>query len=440
MDVTAGDKGGHLTSVESRLLVALTLAALAARLAWLWLEPRCQPSGDEPSWIAMASGHMARLHKGLDPFRNGLLFYPPVYPYFLGVCFRLTRSLTAVLAAQAVVGALLVPAVGRLGAQLFDRRVGLVAATVTAFYPELVWFSTHFWSETLLLTLLWWGVERLLRADAPGGGARTAFGAGALCALATLTREPVLYLLPIAAAWLAWRRPGGLRRAGAFAAAAALVILPWTARNWVVFHAFVPVSTMGSFSLWQGNSTLTHLQVYQALSGHDPVEQDRIARRKAWQAIGRRQPLWILEKVESEMPEFWKVGSEALDQLVGRGSCGPLSRRAVMSLELLLGIPYLALAGGFLLGLVRAPASRGFWLVLLVLGGYNAVHVVALATPRFRLPVLPAVILTACATVGSRLEPLDARRLVLLVLLVTYAALLLQPTLPELALWRALTG
>ena len=55
MDVTAGDKGGHLTSVESRLLVALTLAALAARLAWLWLEPRCQPSGDEPTWIAIAS-------------------------------------------------------------------------------------------------------------------------------------------------------------------------------------------------------------------------------------------------------------------------------------------------------------------------------------------------------------------------------------------------
>lgn len=426
--------------IEPRLVVLLTLAALAVRLLWLWLEPRCQPSGDEPTWIDMGTAHMARPRKGLNPFLNVFVFYPPLYAYFFGILYRLTRSLTAVLAAQAVVGALLVPAVARLGARLYGRRAGLAAAAVAAFYPELAWFSTHFWSETLLLTLLWWGSERLLRADALPGGVRSALAAGALWGLATLTREPPLYLIPVAAAWLAWRRSGGLRRAGAFVLAAALVILPWTARNWIVFHAFVPVSTMGSFSLWQGNSGLTHLQVFDALSPLGAIEQDRHARRMAWQAISARQPLWILEKLHSEMPEFWKIGSEALDQMVGRESCGALSTRAVMGLELLLGLPYLVLLCAFALALARAPASRGGLLVLLLLAGYNLLHVAALAAPRYRLPVLPAILLIASSLFGTRLLPLSGKRLLLLALLLVYVALLLQPTLPELALWRALTG
>ena len=56
--------------------------------------------------------------------------------------------------------------------------------------------------------LLWWGFERLLAADAPDGRALTAAAAGLLWGLAILTRETVLYFLPLAAAWLALARVG----------------------------------------------------------------------------------------------------------------------------------------------------------------------------------------------------------------------------------------
>ena len=49
----------------------------------------------------------------------------------------------------------------------------------------------------------------------PAAPAAAAVGAGLLFGLAILTRETVLYFLPFAALWLAWRRPGGAASRGA---------------------------------------------------------------------------------------------------------------------------------------------------------------------------------------------------------------------------------
>ena len=67
-----------------------------------------------------------------------------------------------------------------------------------------------------------------------------------------------------------------------------LAIVPWTIRNAIVFRAFIPVSTMGGLNLWQGNTTLTHLQIYEVLARIEgPVAQDRYCRQLAWQTIAR---------------------------------------------------------------------------------------------------------------------------------------------------------
>ena len=136
-----------------------------------------------------------------SPIRSNLIFYPPVYPYFVGLLFRAFRTMKAVLWVQVVLGALLVPAFGRVGALAFGRRVGLLAAAVTAFYPELVWYPAHYWGETVFLLLLWWAIERTLVADARGSRC-VAVAAGVLWGLTTLTRELALYLVPIAALWM----------------------------------------------------------------------------------------------------------------------------------------------------------------------------------------------------------------------------------------------
>jgi hypothetical protein len=434
-----------------RALAALALVALAVRVAWLVLEPRCALTGDEPSWIEIGR-QIGRPVVRFSPLRSNLIFYPPVYPYFVGALFRAFRTMKAVLWAQVALGALLVPAVGRVGAFAFGRRVGLLAAAATAFYPELVWYPAHYWSETVFLLLLWWAIERTLVADARGSR-RVAAAAGVLWGLTTLTRELALYLVPIAALWMlrplretdgkARRRIRDLTPAAALVVATVLTVAPWTIRNAVVFRAFVPVSTMGALNLWQGNTRLTHLQIYQVLATKGgPIEQDRYCRAMAWETIAARQPAWILEKLRSEMPEFWKAGSEVLDHLVGRQACGPLATSKLVPVELLLVLPYLAVLALFLVGLARARLSGGAWLLLILLVAYNAAHVAAYATTRFRLPVLPVVFLFAAAAVGGEgtLHPLRGWRLLLLAALVAATLATLAPGLEELAAWRALVG
>ena len=153
---------------------------------------------------------------------------------------------------------------GRVGALVFGARAGIAAAALAAFYPDLVWFGAHFWSEIVFLTILWWAIERLLVAHETGRRSQVVV-AGLLWGLGILTRETILYLTPLVGIWLAWagRREGGPLRGGLFVATAVLVVAPWTVRNAVVFDgALVPVSTASGLNLWQGNAGLTRQRVY----------------------------------------------------------------------------------------------------------------------------------------------------------------------------------
>jgi 4-amino-4-deoxy-L-arabinose transferase-like glycosyltransferase len=442
---------------NDRALLVLTLGAAAVRAAYLAFEPACALTGDEPSWIEMGR-RLGRPAVAFSPLRSDLVFYPPVYPYFVGALFRAFGTMRAALWAQVVLGALLVPVVGRAGALAFGRRAGLLAAAVTAFYPELVWYPAHYWSETVYLLLLWAAIERTLAADARGSRA-VAVVAGLLWGIATLTRELSLYLVPIVALWLSRPRVGAggpprartiqdltpaVGRAAVLVLATVLTVAPWTIRNALVFRSFVPVSTMGGLNLWQGNTALTHLEIYGVLATKGgPVEQDRYCREMAWRTIAERQPGWALEKVAEQMPEFWKAGSEVLDHLVGRQACGPLSAARLVPVELLVVLPYLVLLALSLVGLARLRFSGAAWLLLLLLAAYNAAHVAAYATTRFRLPVLPVVFMVAAAFVVGRREgsllPLGRARAALLAFLVLAVLATLAPGLEELATWRLLT-
>jgi 4-amino-4-deoxy-L-arabinose transferase-like glycosyltransferase len=345
-------------------------------------------------WVAWGAQTLPSPDIAFSPLRLRFVFHPPLYLYFVGVPFALFGTLEAVKYAQCLVGVLLVPALGLLGRRAFGERAGLVAAGMAAFYPELVWFASHFWAETVFTVLLWWALERLVAADEEGRG-KAALVSGLLWGLAILTRETVLYFLPFAALWLGWRRKGGARRAAMLVSVAALVVLPWTVRNWIVFDAFVPVSTSGALNLWQGNTRLTRQQVYEeywAVPGR--IDKYWHARRRAVEAILERQPLWILEKLRDEMPAFWAAHGQPIVHLE-RGAYGAVVRPlALLSVAVVL-LPYLALLVLFVAGIAVLPRGRAPVLLLGFLVFYVLLHVAAHGYPRYRLPALPVLFLVA---------------------------------------------
>src|SRR6185436_1022501 len=225
---------------------------------------------------------------------------------------------------------------------------------IAAFYPDLVWFSAHFWSETLFLVLLWWALERLLAADARG---RTgvALAAGLLWGVAILTRETILYFTPIAAVWLRMGGERAGRRAAAFLLASVVVVAPWTWRNWVVYRGFIPVATAGGLNLFQGNAPLTRQQVYdsyRAVQGR--LEQYEFARRAGIQAIRDRQPWWLFEKLRDELPMFWEADSLALVH-IKRGAYGGVDPSWAAAAALVVLAPYLAVLALGVAGVAAFP-------------------------------------------------------------------------------------
>jgi hypothetical protein len=386
-------------------LLLLTLAGLAARVAFLALEPKVELLGDESSWVALGVHGLAELRHPLNPLARHIIFYPPGYPYFIAVPYLLFGSLTAVRWVQAILGAALVPVTGLIGARAFSPRVGLVAAVLTAFYPELIWFAAHFWSETLFMVLLWWAIERAMAADESERVA-PALAGGVLCGLAALTRETALPVAPLAALWLAWpgRTAAARARGTAFLLAAILTVLPWTARNWIVFHAFVPVSTFGPLNLWQGNARLDRDDLYrQSDSVLGPIAQYRLAWREAEKAISARQPFWIFEKTREELPAFFEAWSEALTHVEG-GAYGLVSPGTERLMKLVVLAPYVLVVAVGVPALGLFPWTRARVLLGLLLAYYLAIHIITYGAHRFHVPMLPVLFVWSAAVFAGRTD------------------------------------
>ena len=409
MDESVGKEGaGRPLWPFERSLLLWTLVALVVRLLWIALEPGNRIVADEGAWLAWGLDVLPAPDVRFSPFRAQMIFHPPLYPYFIGIVAEVFGGLGAVKVAQALVGALLVPAVGLLGKRGFGRRAGLYAAAFVALYPELVWFAAHFWAETLFATVVWWAFERYTALLGPPSGTSLrgrvglALLTGLLLGFAILTRETVLYLLPFMALGLAWRRGWrDLLTAAAFFFAALAVVTPWTWRNHEVFGAFVPVSTSGGLNLYQGNARLTRQQVYDewhAVRGR--IAKYEFARKKGIEVILERQPWWIFEKLEQEMPDFWEADSQALVH-VRRGAYGEPRLAVAVASTAVVVIPYLVLLVFFAVGIAVLPRGPVPVFVLGFLAYYTLLHVATHGYARYRLPALPALFLVAGSALSS---------------------------------------
>jgi 4-amino-4-deoxy-L-arabinose transferase-like glycosyltransferase len=416
--------------LRANAVYLLFAAALALRLLVVLLEPPTRPLGDEPAWLAVADTVEAA---GFDPFRADLIFYPPVYPYLIAATRRILGSLRAVEVLQALVGALLVPVVARLGRASFGDGVGLLAASFVALSPVLAWYAAHFWAEPVFVLLLWLGIERVMAGEATDRLAPIATG-GLAIGLAALTREPALYALPLVAAWVAL---GGKKRsllqAGLLLAAALLTVAPWTARNYARYSAFVPVSTMGGRALIEGNTDRTRGEVYaeydEVGAEQGPIAQHRFAMQEGLRAIAARQPAWLFEKLAQEVPHLLSADNMVLVHVRRRGYGRPTTL-GIWLVALATILPYLAVMGLFVLGLARLRWTRTAVLLVGFLLFYTALHVVVHGHHRFRLPMLPAIFVIAASAVpaaGAVLAPLTPRRRALLAALALLLVAVLVP-------------
>ncbi len=191
----------------------------------------------------------------LAPARGPSAFRPPLYPALLAaVYFVVGYHIVAARLFTAMVSTAFVPVLGALGWQLGGRRVGLVTVYLVAIYPPFIMAGYGLQYEVLYLTLVTLALLAALKwRDHPQRSWLLA-AAGVCTGLTVLCRETgVLALLPIWALILqrskstSWRLVLG--RGLGVTACAAIVVIPWTIRNAVTMHQFIPVSDSAGWAI-----------------------------------------------------------------------------------------------------------------------------------------------------------------------------------------------
>lgn len=306
---------------------------------------------------------------------------------------------------QLVLGTAVVLATWFLGRALFGARAGLLAALAAALSPTLIAFSHYMWSEMLFALLLTTGLG-LIALQPRRQSWFIALAAGVVLGLATLTRELALGVAAVGAFWwLVTAEPGRRLRAvllgGTMMLALVAVVAPWSLRNQRVLGEFVPVATVGWFATAEGNT----LDADDWLHGVSPDEEAfreeyfaikkelkraRFAEEYARERIAAEQPTWIFKKFVRSTSMLLEPDSFLIRKL--RRDCyvdpDPVRMRLVIRTSLAFYFAALVLGAA---GLAVAGGSRERWLAWLVLGAVLAVHVLANASTRFRVPWWPLI-------------------------------------------------
>lgn len=418
-------------------LAAVALLALAARAAaWhFFIAPRAAASPFAPFWFPdsaqiwdLASALADGRYETADHLRAWRM---PGAPSF----FAAARGLAALVGAAPLTAARLanvlldvgnVLLVWLLARRVFSPAAGWLAAVVAAVYPFHVLLAPLVLADALahaavLLTALALHAcreallgrggagEKAAGESAPGatGGAGrrpdwrlAGLALGAALGLAVYAKASLALLCLPAWLWLLWQTAGTgdwrLRRrafaqCGLAAAALALALGGWWARNWRAFHEAVPLTTMGGFTLWEGSGPgadggPNHGKVkfpgeWEALrrelaAGGPPTLEtaaDRLLKRESV-AVLRTDPLRALRLSWEKFRRTWNV----VPNWAGAGHWA----YAVATVCSYLPVMLFALAGAYAFRRRRQEV----WLLLVPALYLAGVHSVFMGSLRYRAP------------------------------------------------------
>ncbi|MEX1255195.1 MAG: glycosyltransferase family 39 protein [Dehalococcoidia bacterium] len=245
-------------SANARWLLLVLAVALLVRVAWVATVQPDPRDGrfDDSVWyystgrlLADGEGYVypldalcdlgQRRDPGIDCAADPppTALWAPGYPLVLSALFHLPGDDVAWgRALNVAAGLALVCAVYYLGSRLWSPRAGLLAAAIVALFPSHIFFSSLLMTEPLFAAMLAgalclalaWTMER----DAPKW---KLIGLGlAIGTLAMVRPEAGILVAVFAAVWFmlhpSWRWLG--QRLALLALGMAVLLVPWTARNW----------------------------------------------------------------------------------------------------------------------------------------------------------------------------------------------------------------
>jgi 4-amino-4-deoxy-L-arabinose transferase-like glycosyltransferase len=389
-------------------ILGILLLAITLRVYGVLSHPAA-PIADAADYHRLATG-LVQGRGYISAEGASTAWRPPGYPVFLAGVYKIVGiNVTRVTIVQAILGGLTVLLLTVLGAMILGWPRALVAGAIAAVYPVFIWLPRLLLSENLSLFLL------LLTLAAITLYLRTSrmiwlIVFGVFCALNTLVRGNNLFL-PLAVAcgllFIRWRsRSLNWNQLFAplllLAIAFLLPLLPWTVRNYRVFHRPIPIATQDGLTLYasywppQQNGKLIwgslpgteDPAIAAAAQTGDEVSASRYLNNLTLQRL-RENPGFFFRLIPSKVmsllvPLDWEVFPHA-----------PGTTRTLNVGYLLIVLP--ALLGFIVMLRERVPHQWLLWLVFaIVLLQSMAFY----GSPRFRLPAELIALLPAAAGVS----------------------------------------
>ncbi len=298
-----------------------------------------------------------------------------VYLLF-GVHPLAARLIQAVLAGVAT--CLLVYSLGR---RVFGERAGLVAAGIAAVYTYFVYYSAALMTESFFMVAALAALEMAFRlSEKPTAGRAALLG---LClGIAALLRQAILPFIPVLLAWLWWEGRRRLRwqHYAIPVAVIALLIAPWTLRNYRVYGHFLLLNANAGYAFYSSNNPALGARwsaetavapVPDDLLGLTEAEMDRALMRRGLGFVLADPGRYILLTLNrfGEYFKFWPSADSSLISNLQR----PLSFGLLLPLTLY----------GLYLGRQRL---RAWALPLLFFAVTAASYLLSWPTARYRVP------------------------------------------------------
>ncbi|HEY0604272.1 MAG TPA: glycosyltransferase family 39 protein [Herpetosiphonaceae bacterium] len=362
---------------------------------------------------------------------------------------------------QTLLGVALVPLGYALAARLFNRRAGLIFAAFCALWFPFVELPATLFSEPIYLFLFTLHLWLLLRFDDTRRPRNLAFS-GLVLGMAALTRSPALYALVFAVPWLVLKnleprtknltkeqgnnrtknsgsilpsspiadeaearrgvgqgRQGGeglassrlfpallsaLRRSivpfAVLAACTLAIVLPWTARNWIVYQRFVAIDTLGPINLWLDlEGTELRTQKIEQLRQLPQADRQAFATEKVREILSV-EPLRPLRNVWPTFRHVWKA--QYVEDLWVKSSFFTRPLREAAPLGLASDLFWLIAAFAGLIGLLHPATDRAFKVLIGLWLVYSFATVLVFhVEPRYLLPIWLLLALYGSWTLSS---------------------------------------
>jgi len=427
------------TSIIVIVLVALVLRFVAA---WdytrqnshqaLAVVPFLQEAGNIA--ISLASGHGFS-----SPFRvdtGPTAWMTPVYPWLLSRIFlvfglRTYASFIVAVVLNIFCSALTCVPIFFAGKRIAGLGVAAGAAWLWAIFPNTILNTFQsMWDAslgTLLAATILWATLALEDSQRT----RDWCAYGVLWGLALMTNATLIALLPLLLGWLAFRRRRkesaasraassfsfALRKPSLAAGVALLCCVPWTVRNYQVFHRFVPFRSVLGLQMWLGNNENAQETwmgqrhpIFDSSERARYVQLGEIVYMEAKQRDAIRyiasHPKHETELIWSRFVATWSGGTpHPIPEFMHTQA---LWFRYVLLFNLCVAV-------GAVAGIAVLCRKRSSYLVPIAIFPIVLpwAYYLTLAYPRYRLPVDPAVVLLTAIALhsisGARKEALSLK-------------------------------